>query len=216
MRHRLCQCVCLGSDAILSPLSVSRLLSLCHSLCVSLSLSLPPCVCVCVCVYARVHVRLSVCLYLPLAVLESVSEPSSLSASVSPDTRPPVRSSGPGLSQILWLWLTSLRRPPVSCLCACPCACLSLVCSLRKVVCLAGGVGARGSSVGRRGGAEALGWTAPPWLPLGLGTGQVPGGMGAQGPGWAAPRPAGGSEVPGRGGKAAAEREARHLQAPWP
>ena len=35
---------------------------------------------------------------------------SSLSASVSPDTRRPVRSSGPSLSQVLWLWLTSLRR----------------------------------------------------------------------------------------------------------
>ena len=31
-----------------------------------------------------------------------------------------------------------------------------------------------------QGGAEALGWTAPPWLPVGLGTGQVSGRMGAQ------------------------------------
>ena len=54
-----------------------------------------------------------------------------------------------------------------------------------------------GASVGRRGGAEALGWTAPPWLPVGLGTGQVSGRMGAQGPGWAAPRPTGGSEARG-------------------
>ena len=32
----------------------------------------------------------------------------------------------------------------------------------------------------RRGGAEALRSTAPPWLLLGLGTGQVPGKLGAQ------------------------------------
>ena len=54
-----------------------------------------------------------------------------------------------------------------------------------------------GASVGRRGGAEALGWTAPPWLLVGLGTGQVSGRMGTQGPGWAAPRPTGGSEARG-------------------
>ena len=165
---------------------------------VSPSVSASLCVCVCVCVCARAHMRLSVCLYLPLAVLESVSELSSLSASVSPDTRRPVRSSGPSLSQVLWLWLTSLRRRAVDCLCVCPCDCLSLVCSLRKVVCLSGGVGERGGgSVGRRGGTEALGRTAPPWLLVGLGTGQVSGRMGAQGPGWAAPRPTGGSEARG-------------------
>ena len=56
------------------------------------------CVCVCVCVS-------------PLDVLESVSESSCISASVSPDSRPPARSSGPGLCQVLWLWLRSLRRP---------------------------------------------------------------------------------------------------------
>ena len=83
----LCQCVCLGSDAILSPLSVFRLLFLCHSLCVSLSLSLPPCVCVCVRVRARVC--LSVCisfslswslslnlrLFLPLSLLTPGAHP---------------------------------------------------------------------------------------------------------------------------------------------
>lgn len=141
VRHGLCQCVCLRSDAILSPLSVSCLLSLCHSLCVSLCLWLR--VCVCVCVRTRARVCLSVYLYLPLIVLESISELSSLSASVSPDTRRPVRSSGPGLSQVLWLWLMRLRRQAVNCLCVCPCACLSLVCSRRKVVCLSGGVGER-------------------------------------------------------------------------
>ena len=188
------------------------------SLVLCLLLSLPPCVCVCVCVCVCGHVRTRVCLYLPLSVLESVSELSSLSASVSPDTRRPIRSSGPGLSQVLWLWLTSLRRRAVDCLCVCPCACLSLVCSLRKVVCLAGGVGERwGGSVGRRGGSEVLGWTALPWLPVGLGTGQVLGRMGAQGPGGAAPRPAGGSEARGPcGGRAAAGPKARHLRATWP
>ena len=112
------------------------------SLALCLPLSLPPCVCV----WAHApcaRVCLSVYLYLPLTVLESISELSSLSASVSPDTRRPVRSSGPGLSQVLWLWLMRLRRRAVDCLCVCPCACLSLVCSRRKVVCLSGGVGER-------------------------------------------------------------------------
>ena len=139
VRHGLCQCVCLRSDAILSPLSPVCCLSVARSVSPSVSAS----VCVCVCVRARARVCLSVYLYLPLTVLESISELSSLSASVSPDTRRPVRSSGPGLSQVLWLWLMSLRRPAVSCLCVCPCACLSLVCSRRKVVCLSGGVGER-------------------------------------------------------------------------
>lgn len=111
------------------------------SLALCLPLSLAPCVCVCV--HARARVCLSVYLYLPLTVLESISELSSLSASVSPDTRRPVRSSGLGLSQVLWLWLMRLRRRAVDCLCVCPCACLSLVCSRRKVVCLSGGVGER-------------------------------------------------------------------------
>ena len=53
-----------------------------------------------------------------------------------------------------------------------------LVCSLRKVEGLAWGQ--RGASVVRRGGAEALRSTAPPWLLVGLGTGQVPGKLGAQ------------------------------------
>ena len=97
------------------------------------------CVCVCVCVS-------------PLAVLESVSESSCISASVSSDSQPPTGSSAPGLSQVLWLWLRSLRRPGVSlgmrvceCLCVCLCACLWLVCSLRKVDGLAWGQ--RGASV---------------------------------------------------------------------
>ena len=123
----------------LNPATMNRSISKDHTqVCV--------CVCVCVCVW-----WVSVCLYLPLAILELVSEASCISACVSPDTWPPVRSSGPGLSQVLWLWLRSWPRPAVSlgvgaceCLCVCPCACLWLVCSLRKVECLAGGVGARG------------------------------------------------------------------------
>src|SRR5574337_99065 len=104
------------------------------------------CVCVCVCVSVS-----------PLAVLESVSESSCISASVSPDSQPPARSSGPGLSQALWFWLRSLRRPTVSlgvgaceCVCVCLCACLWLVCSLRKVEGLAWGQrGGLGSAKGR-------------------------------------------------------------------
>ena len=42
---------------------------------------------------------------------------------------------------------------------------------------------------------QSLPASKPPWLPVGLGTGQVSGRMGAQGPGWAAPRPTGGSEA---------------------
>ena len=41
-----------------------------------------------------------------------------------------------------------------------PWDCMSLVRSLRKVLCLEGGVGARGASVGRRGGADELWFTA--------------------------------------------------------
>ena len=94
---------------------------------------------------------MSIYLYLPLTVLELVSEASCISASVFLETQPPILSSGPGLSQVLWLWLRSLRRQAVSlrvsaceCLCVCPCACLRLLFFLRKVECLAGGMGARG------------------------------------------------------------------------
>ena len=66
-----------------------------------------------------------------------------------------------------------------------------------------------GASVGRRGGAEALGWTAPPWLLVGLGTGQVSGRMGAQGPGWVAPRPTGGSEARGPRGSGGGRAESQ-------
>ena len=130
------------------------------------------CACVCVCVCVRVVSCLSVCISLsPSCSLSRKLR--SLSASVSPDSRPPVRSSGPGLSREPWLWLRSWRREAVSlgvaageCLCVCRCACLSLVCSLRKVVCLAGGLGARGRGLRRaRGGAEALRSTAPLWPP---------------------------------------------------
>jgi len=151
----------------------------------------------------------------PLAVLESVSESSCISASVSPDSQPPARSSGPGLSQALWLWLRSLRRPAVSlgvgaceCLCVCLCACLWLVCSLRKVEGLAWGQ--RGASVVRRGGAEALRSTAPPWLLVGLGTGQVLGKLGAQVSLCLGPQEL--QRPLGRGGWEAAGAEDRHLR----
>ena len=76
-------------------------------------------------------------------------------------------------------------------------ACRSFALSGRLCACPAAWGKGGGASVGRRGGTEALGRTAPPWLPVGLGTGQVSGRMGAQGPGWAAPRPTGGSEARG-------------------
>ena len=142
MCQDLRQCVCLGSDAMLSPVSVSSFLSVALCFCLSICASLCEYACTCV------HADMSVCLHLPLAVFESACEPSSLSASASP-----VPSSGPGLSQVLglWLWLMNLPRPAASpgvgeceCLCVCPCACPSLICSLGKVLYLAGGVGPGG------------------------------------------------------------------------
>ena len=62
----------------------------------------------------------------------------------------------------------------------------------------------------RRGGAEALRSTAPPWLLLGLGTGQVPRKLGAQ-----VSLHLGPQEVQrplGRGGWEAAGAEDRHLR----
>ena len=62
----------------------------------------------------------------------------------------------------------------------------------------------------RRGGAEALRSTAPPWLLVGLGTGQVPGKLGAQ-----VSLRLGPQEVQrplGRGGWEAAGAEDRHLR----
>ena len=116
-------------------------------------------------------------------------------------------TDGPGLSRVgaLAVALAAELAPagcltwrgcPRVCLCACPCGCTSLVCTLSKVLCLEGGVGARGEGGPRWG--EGAGLTSSGrrrwWLQVGLGTAQVPGRMGAQGHGWAAPRPAGGSE----------------------
>ena len=95
-------------------------------------------VCMCVCVS-------------PLAVLESVSESSCISASVSPDSRPPARSSGPGLCQVLWLWLRSLRRPAVS-LGMGACECLSVCLPVARLLSQEGRVlgGRRGGKRGPR------------------------------------------------------------------
>ena len=165
------------------------------------------CVCVCVCV----------CVYLPLAVLESVSEASWISASVSPDSRPPGLWSGPGLSQVLWLWLRSSRRPAVSHgVGACECVCLSVCLPVVRLLSQEGRVlGGRrgdkgGASVGQRGGAEALRSTAPPWLPVGLGSGQVPGKLGAQDSLRLGPQEV--QRPPGRGDREAAGPEDRHLR----
>ncbi|CAD7015489.1 unnamed protein product [Ceratitis capitata] len=109
--------------------------------------------------------------------------------------QPPARSSGPRLSQALWLWLRSLRRPAVSL-------------GVGRSRAWRGVKG--GASVVRRGGAEALRSTAPPWLLLGLGTGQVPGKLGAQ-----VSLRLGPQEVQrplGRGGWEAAGAEDRHLR----
>ena len=76
------------------------------------------------------------------------------------------------------------------CVCVCVCVCLSVCLSVCLPVVrllsqegrvLGGRRGDKGgASVGQRGGAEALRSTAPPWLPVGLGSGQVPGKLGAQ------------------------------------
>src|SRR5574340_1275198 len=102
------------------------------------------CVCVCVCLYLLLpswSLSRNLHVFLPLYLLTASRR----------------RSSGPGLSQALWFWLRSLRRPAVSlgvgaceCLCVCLCACLWLVCSLRKVEGLAWGQrGGLGSAKGR-------------------------------------------------------------------
>ena len=62
----------------------------------------------------------------------------------------------------------------------------------------------------RRGGAEALRSTAPPWLLVGLGTGQVPGKLGAQV--WLRLGPQEVQRPLGRGGWEAAGAEDRHLR----
>ena len=194
------------SDGMPSPVpcpSPAFRLSVGRSVSPSVWLSLPGCACALV----------SVCLSASAAASalspswEPVSEPSSLSVSVSPDPRPAVPSCGPGLSRVgaLAVALAAELAPagcltwrgcPRVCLCACPCGCTSLVCTLSKVLCLESGVGARGEGGPRWG--EGAGLTSSGrrrwWLQVGLGTAQVPGRMGAQGHGWAAPRPTGGSE----------------------
>ena len=67
-----------------------------------------------------------------------------------------------------------------------------------------------GASVGQRGGAEALRSTAPPWLPVGLGSGQVPGKLGAQDSLRLGPQEV--QRPPGRGDREAAGPEDRHLR----
>ena len=143
--------VCLSRSGChpLSPVRLPLSVSLSVARCLPLSVSPSPCV--------PARSCLSVCLSLSASAsrrLGSVSLNLHLFLSLSLLT--------PGLPRVLWLWpwLPRLRRPAVSrgvgaceCLCVCPCACTSLVCSLRKVLCLEGGVGARGASGGRRGGA---------------------------------------------------------------
>ena len=183
--------VCLSRSGChpLSPVRLPFSVSLSVARCLPLSVSPSPCVparsCLSVC--------LSVCICLAPS-WECVSEPSSLSVSVSPDPRPPTGAMAVALAAAL-----------------APAGCLTWRGCLRVSVCLSvclhvvrllppegpvlggrrGGKGGLGRAKGR--GGRALGsprW----WLQVALGTGQVPGRMGAQGHGWAAHRPAGGSE----------------------
>ena len=102
------------------------------------------------------------------------------------------------------------------CVCVCRSVCLSVCLPVVRLLSQEGRVlGGRrgdkgGASVGQRGGAEALRSTAPPWLPVGLGSGQVPGKLGAQDSLRLGPQEV--QRPPGRGGREAAGPEDRHLR----
>ena len=98
----------------------------------------------------------------------------------------------------------------------CVCVCLSVCLPVVRLLSQDGRVLGRrrgdkgGASVGQRGGAEALRSTAPPWLPVGLGSGQVPGKLGAQDSLRLGPQEV--QRPPGRGDREAAGPEDRHLR----
>ena len=102
------------------------------------------------------------------------------------------------------------------CVCVCVSVCLSVCLPVVRLLSQEGRVlGGRrgdkgGASVGQRGGAEALRSTAPPWLPVGLGSGQVPGKLGAQDSLSLGPQEV--QRPPGRGDREAAGPEDRHLR----
>lgn len=185
-RSPRCVTVCANvsvSDRMPSPVPCpSPVFRLCRSLCVSPSLSLPACVClpapVCLPASAPAPRRLgSPSLTLHLFLSLSLLTPGLPSLPLTPASRGWV------------LWLRSSRPPAISlgvgaceCLCVCPCGCMSLVCSLRKVLCLEGGVGARGTPGGRRGGAEEL-WSTAFGAPVGFGHLAGAGQDGPSGPG---------------------------------
>src|SRR5574340_122342 len=161
------------------------------------------CVCVCVCVYLLLpswSLSRNLHVFLPLYLLTASRRPVRL-APASP------RRSGSGsgacagqLSPLAWV------RASV-CVSVCVPACGSSALSGRSRA-WRGVKG--GASVVRRGGAEALRSTAPSWLLLGLGTGQVPRKLGAQ-----VSLRLGPQEVQrplGRGGWEAAGAEDRHLR----
>ena len=161
------------------------------------------CVRVCVCVYLLLpswSLSRNLHVFLPLYLLTASRRPVRL-APASP------RRSGSGsgacagqLSPLAWV------RASV-CVSVCVPACGSSALSGRSRA-WRGVKG--GASVVRRGGAEALRSTAPPWLLLGLGTGQVPGKLGAQ-----VSLRLGPQEVQrplGRGGWEAAGAEDRHIR----
>ena len=181
------------------PLSVSLSVALCLPLSGSPSLGVPARSCLSVCLHLHLH--------LPSRRLGSLSLNLHLFPSLSLLTPGlpslPLAPASHGWVLWLWPWLTSLRRPAVS-----------LGVGARECVCVPVRVAARRSSApsarscawraawGQGGGGprwgEGAGLTSSGrrrwWLQVGLGTAQVPGRMGAQGHGWAAPRPAGGSE----------------------
>ena len=161
------------------------------------------CVRVCVCVYLLLpswSLSRNLHVFLPLYLLTASRRPVRL-APASP------RRSGSGsgacagqLSPLAWV------RASV-CVSVCVPACGSSALSGRSRA-WRGVKG--GASVVRRGGAEALRSTAPSWLLLGLGTGQVPGKLGAQ-----VSLRLGPQEVQrplGRGGWEAAGAEDRHIR----
>ena len=161
------------------------------------------CACVCVCVYLLLpswSLSRNLHVFLPLYLLTASRRPVRL-APASP------RRSGSGsgacagqLSPLAWV------RASV-CVSVCVPACGSSALSGRSRA-WRGVKG--GASVVRRGGAEALRSTAPPWLLLGLGTGQVPGKLGAQVSLCLGPQEV--QRPLGRGGWEAAGAEDRHLR----
>src|SRR5574340_784992 len=161
------------------------------------------CACVCVCVYLLLpswSLSRNLHVFLPLYLLTASRRPVRL-APASP------RRSGSGsgacagqLSPLAWV-----RASVCVSVCVPACGLSALSGRSRAWRGVKGG-----ASVVRRGGAEALRSTAPPWLLLGLGTGQVPGKLGTQVSLCLGPQEV--QRPLGRGGWEAAGAEDRHLR----